>query len=1194
MGFQGQLSSVNLTDIFQTLHMNRQTGTLSVVSPAGSLHLYFDAGQIAMCSSPLIDGKPFLLNALLRKNLLSPEQIEDAHQRRLSTQQPLRELLLSGHFLPETELDEVCAWCIEELSCPIFEWHEGDFTFTDGPPVADLSTSDVVAMGRVGLATTQLVLEATRRKDEWKRIREVITDPNSLYMVDNEGRNNLRNLQTDPEMLKVLRYLDGRHALDDIATAVGVTKFDTFAITAQLVLAGVARQRTAEEIVADAQELRSAGELEQAKTLLENILATANVPEVIRPLAEICTQLKQAPRAVELYLELIQIAQDQGNLEQARADLDTVLALSPDDPDLQFDRAKVLSELGAMEDSAGAYVAAAQAYLGTRDTARAIDACHRAKNLLPRSPDPHRFLAKAYLMDGQTENALVEYKSLWHALLTSERPRRALEMLQSTLEADCRFNNIKEQVLNHAQNSEAIKTSKATRVLVNLVIVLLLGGAGWFGVNYYQNVVRVKQAKDKLQDFKAGEAEKVAAGQYPALFEEIRKLQQTYGTSAAKQEIEQAELELRKIYEGKAEDQFKHGKEMLAAQHDQAVELLGAIPARFPGTPAEEEAKALIIEDSTQQKSGQAAAVITAAQRKWNSFDWDGALSDLQPLVQHPPPKAVADQVNALVAEWTTKLQSSKDLFERANALEQSGRDREALEAFARAAKGKGEQFAAAARERLAKLEVRLAQGIGRSAQQTLDHGDDKAGFDLLDLLKAQSAGASTKDVAEVYAKLELPFTIHLDSHLVSLAIRRAGGAPELVKAPAGSKGAWSKRIAYLPGETLAVEVKRPGFSTQTVAISVAAKRSQATIQLARGPLWQTDLGGIPLTTPVLTGKFVLVGTNKGALEVVDAGLGTNKPVLFPATVDEFKAAPVVFQNLAYVVLDNRLFAVDVATHNELWRYPPGDDNSPLHLTGSLWVQEHELIPGEQLIFLGAARGEVLTFSLKGRQQIKYPTIDLRADLTGLLVGDQYEPNHTLLYAPSGNQLQVFDTSSATEKSAASQAFNPLHTRGEVIGRLVHAVVAGRSVMLAIDNSGLLLAVDVNPAIPDIKRAFASWAIDGSGVGIAYQPGATTAFLALAEGRVTACDLAHPGALLWRSPPQGSYGALGAAPAIGLHGIYVADAAGLLHCIDAATGAERWNATLSGPVSGGILGSEGRIYVPTRNGMLACFEEGDE
>ena len=66
MGFQGQLSSVSLTDIFQTLQMNRQTGTLSVGSPEGHRYLYFDAGQVAMCDAPPIDGKAFLLHALLR------------------------------------------------------------------------------------------------------------------------------------------------------------------------------------------------------------------------------------------------------------------------------------------------------------------------------------------------------------------------------------------------------------------------------------------------------------------------------------------------------------------------------------------------------------------------------------------------------------------------------------------------------------------------------------------------------------------------------------------------------------------------------------------------------------------------------------------------------------------------------------------------------------------------------------------------------------------------------------------------------------------------------------------------------------------------------------------------------------------------------------------------------------------------
>ena len=40
MGFQGQLSSVNLTDIFQTLSMNRQSGMTflePVAAPSGTV-----------------------------------------------------------------------------------------------------------------------------------------------------------------------------------------------------------------------------------------------------------------------------------------------------------------------------------------------------------------------------------------------------------------------------------------------------------------------------------------------------------------------------------------------------------------------------------------------------------------------------------------------------------------------------------------------------------------------------------------------------------------------------------------------------------------------------------------------------------------------------------------------------------------------------------------------------------------------------------------------------------------------------------------------------------------------------------------------------------------------------------------------------------------------------------------------------
>ena len=69
MGFQGQLSSVQLADLFQTLHMNRQTGTLSVNDAHGTVHVYFEQGLIALCTAPMADGLPFLLSTVVRKGL---------------------------------------------------------------------------------------------------------------------------------------------------------------------------------------------------------------------------------------------------------------------------------------------------------------------------------------------------------------------------------------------------------------------------------------------------------------------------------------------------------------------------------------------------------------------------------------------------------------------------------------------------------------------------------------------------------------------------------------------------------------------------------------------------------------------------------------------------------------------------------------------------------------------------------------------------------------------------------------------------------------------------------------------------------------------------------------------------------------------------------------------------------------------
>ncbi len=297
MGFQGQLSSVNLTDIFQTLNMNRQTGTLSITGPVTAVHVYFDQGNITMCSAPLVNGRPYVLDALSHKGQLSNDKLDELMRQQQAGGHSLRDLILASGMVADYELDELSASAVEELVCPVFEWQEGDFTFTDGGPVQELQGPETITMGGAVVQTTQLVMEATRRMDEWKRIREVITDADAFYIVDNDGRANLKNVQTDPDMLKVLRYLDGRHALDSIAAAVGVTRFDTFAIVAQLVLGAVARARTAQEVVEDAVALIGQGDVKQAHGLLEICLKQAPVPEVMRTAGPNAASASARPRA---------------------------------------------------------------------------------------------------------------------------------------------------------------------------------------------------------------------------------------------------------------------------------------------------------------------------------------------------------------------------------------------------------------------------------------------------------------------------------------------------------------------------------------------------------------------------------------------------------------------------------------------------------------------------------------------------------------------------------------------------------------------------------------------------------------------------------------------------------------------------------------------------------------------------------
>jgi outer membrane protein assembly factor BamB/tetratricopeptide (TPR) repeat protein len=1198
MGFQGTIESVNIADIFQTLAMNGQTGTLIVHGPDRRRFVWFASGSVILCDGGESDGMPMLLRTLTIHGFLNQTQAEQLLFRCNNSRQPLRDLIVASSLIPTQNLDELCSGLIEDLVCEIFEWSTGEFEFVDGDPVPELIGPQVIALGDIPLQTSALIMEATRRQDEWARIREAIPDSNELFVVDNEGRTNLAQIETDPDMLKVLRYLDGKHLIDQIAEHAGLSRFDCHAIVAQLVLSHVVRLRSGEEIVEDALALREEGHLNQATNLLRNALKRIRTPEVLLPLAELNVEQRLIPQAVELYLELVQHYQEEQDFESALHHLNTLIDLSPDDPELRIDRATLLIELEQLDDAAEAYINAANDYLNLRDTNAAIESCHRARDLQPRAAEPHRLLAKAYLLDGQTDNAVVEYKSLWHAMLPEMRPRKALNQLEQILAEDCKYPAVTEQVLNHAKGSEAVKTASAVRMLVYTIIIILVAVAGFLVKNYIDKHVILQNAEGRLQQLQA-QFDNSQNPDFNELSNRLDKLRDFTRDSEYIAALNRLQARIQQTQIEHAHKQQSLVEQYLTAgKYDQAEAALQVLRDQFRSIEG-------ITIDEFQKRLdyGKARAAIDEewrqAQALWNEYSWSEALTSLNTLIaatKNPPPQ-LKQEMEEQRLDWQEKLQSAEHLFRRAEQIELRQGKRPAIDAFVTATKGQGDRFVTLARERLLELENRTATELAKTIAKSARNQDAENTFGSLDELRNLVKNAHSMKPQEILNTIQLPMVVNLDSHNVSLFVKPSGGGEQVILAPSGVQGAWSHTLYYPAISAITIGARRSGFSTiEDIRIDSTLRRLQYDISLQRGPSWQISLPAIPIADAQLSGGSAIFALRNNSLHIVNIEHGTNHNIAVAEDIGVMVGPPLIFRSIAYVVLGDRIVALDINTRLETWTWPPVDDPTfATSFAGPLWAQEHELIQNEIQIFAGTTNGQVITLAVQDDTAINpYPRTKLGWAITGPIYAESYEGIHSTVYVPAGQYLVAYDATSVSQNSELKYRFK-IETRGEIPCRPIRANVGSRPSLLIVDSAGAVIAIDADPTVHGSPvETLGSWPVEN---GLMTQPSINAArrqaVVNARGGQVLALDIAKPGDIAWRYPTSGTLGDLVGSPAIGKHGIYVADTNGMLTCLDQATGAKLWEYDLGGSAAAGALAADGRVLVATTGGSLLCFEESE-
>ena len=157
VGIKGNLKSLGLSAILQTLSSENKTGVLQFVQGNRIRKIYIKNGKIVAASGR--EGLK-LGQILYGKGMISQDQLREALEKARETDKRVGEVLLDLGYIEEKGLKELIRYQIREAVLDISFWVEGDFEYRDCPVEFD-------KRGVEDVSTMAVILEAAVRRDEW-------------------------------------------------------------------------------------------------------------------------------------------------------------------------------------------------------------------------------------------------------------------------------------------------------------------------------------------------------------------------------------------------------------------------------------------------------------------------------------------------------------------------------------------------------------------------------------------------------------------------------------------------------------------------------------------------------------------------------------------------------------------------------------------------------------------------------------------------------------------------------------------------------------------------------------------------------------------------------------------------------------------------------------------------------------------
>ncbi len=231
MALRGNLRDFSFTQILNLINLAQKTGLLTVEGPGEMAHVYFRDGKLALA---LIGREENDLSAILaRSRKITANQAKVIRERtRSMTDKEVGLLLINAGYLSQKDvLDSLQLYSIEVIR-RLFTWVEGIFQFDQ---------SSAVPSGKIPVRVDleNLIVEGSRQLREWEQLQEEIPSLDMALKFTDRPGTNLRHLNLNLEEWRVVRYVNPKNSMRQIAQVTHMNDLEIRRIAYALLQAGI-------------------------------------------------------------------------------------------------------------------------------------------------------------------------------------------------------------------------------------------------------------------------------------------------------------------------------------------------------------------------------------------------------------------------------------------------------------------------------------------------------------------------------------------------------------------------------------------------------------------------------------------------------------------------------------------------------------------------------------------------------------------------------------------------------------------------------------------------------------------------------------------------------------------------------------------------------------------------------------------